>query len=178
MQTRTQTDTISVTATDVRTVMELVTEEISWLQEAYADVPSDFQLDEALVDCSLLVLNQVINAIRLQFYRNGELIREHAYLIRDGTQASSGPSSSPPLGYLPEETRVRLAVTPNPDQPKAIRDAWLARLGWQTATALRLPANATCQSYGALSSGGFGVERQLLVHPDYDRPVSAKHHAK
>jgi len=171
--TRSGTETTTITAGDVRQVMALTGQEIAAICNAAARIARDFDADSALVDCSLLALNDVITAIRLQFYVGQELVREYAYVIADQPREAYGPSPDrPPLGPIPDGARVRLIVNPNGRVCKEFRDGWFRRLGWTDAAPLRMPDGATHQAYGIFTSGGYAVERQLLVNPKYDRPVS------
>lgn len=149
-----------------------ITEEIVTVSRAAGEAGVDFDVDEALVDCSLLALNDIISSVHLQVYLGRELVREHAYVIADTPlQAWGPPPSEPPDGPVPDGARVRLTVAPNPHVARETRDEWFRRLGWVTAEPLEVPPGSTRHTYGAFASGGYGVERQLLVNPKYDRPV-------
>jgi hypothetical protein len=172
--TRTGTETTTITAGDVRQVMALTTEEITTICERAARVARDFDVDGAMVDCSIMALNDVICAIRLQLYREEEIVREYSYTIADAPLAASGPpADQPPIGSVPEGTRVRLIVETNDRVSTEVVQSWFRRLGWTTAKPLRRPAGVQAQTYGTFVSGGYGVERQLLVNPKYDRPAES-----
>jgi hypothetical protein len=172
--TRTGTETTTITAGDVRQVMALTTQEITTICERAAHVARDFDVDGAMVDCSLLALNDVIRVIRLQLYREGEIVREYSYTIADEPLVASGPPAhQPPIGSVPEGTRVRLTVQRNDRVSPEVADGWFRRLGWTTAKPLSCPEGVQAQTYGTFASGGYGVERQFLVNPKYDRPADS-----
>jgi hypothetical protein len=165
-----------IAADDVREVMGQTTLEIQTVCNAAARAARDFNVDNALVDCSLLALNNVITAIRLQLYFENEIVREHTYRITDEPLDAFGPGPDrPPAGpvSLPEGARIRLVVTRNDRKSAEYCDNWFRRLGWTTAKPLFIPPDARRHTYGAFVSGGFGIERQLLVNPKYDQPITA-----
>jgi hypothetical protein len=173
MSTTTRVESTSITAGDVRQVMAMTTQEITTICTAAGRVARDFDVDGALVDCSLLALNDIISAIHLQLYVEGEIVREYSYVIADHPLEAHGPpADQPPLGPVPEGARVRLTVTRNPSQAQEVGDAWFRRLGWSTAGPLHRPEGVTPTTYGTFVSGGYGVERQLLVNPKFDRPAA------
>ncbi len=172
MKTETRSGTETITASDVRQVWNLATTEISVICNAAAHLTRDFDVDSALVDVSLLALNDIIASVHLQLYVGDELVREHGYFISDEVLEAAGPPpNQPPLGRIPEGARIRLVAMPNPRQPQAICDAWFQRLGWMPADPLQMP-DTEYSTYGTFTSGGYGVERKLLINPKYDRPVS------
>jgi hypothetical protein len=172
-QARTLTQTTTITASDVREVMNLTTQEITYICERAANLAVDFDLDQAMIDCSLLALNDIISAIKLQAYLEDDLIAEYCYSIADEPLDAWGPDADDaPLVDLPPGTRIRIAVNRNPNQPKNVCDAWMERLGWYSAPQLRQQATGH-RVYGTFASGGYGVYRGLYVHPDFDRPVSS-----
>lgn len=174
MNTGTETRTTTISAGDVRKVMSLVTEETRAICEAAAALSRDFDHDKSLLDISVMVLNEVIKAIKLQIYLREELVTEYAYVILDQTAEAYGPpAGKPPLGRLPNGARLRLVVIPNPAVAVVTKDAWFRRLGWSDAKPLALPPGASYITYGAFSSGGFAVERSLLTNPKFDCPVDA-----
>jgi len=176
--TRTGTKTTTITAGDVRKVMAATTEEITTLCTRAGAVARDFNVDDALRDCSLFALNDIISAIRLQFYLGDELVREYAYVIAPSALTPEGPPpGQPPAGAIPPGARVRLVVSHNLATAREIRDGWFKRLGWGQCRPLQRPAGVQPQTYGTFASGGFGVERQLLVNPKYDQPVTDPDHA-
>jgi hypothetical protein len=171
-QSTTSSQTTTITAGDVREVMSLLTQEIETICAAAAQLSRDFDADDAMIDCSLLALNDVISTIRLQLYLGDELIREYTFEIADGLPEASGPPAhQPPLGEVPEGAHVRLAVSPNPRKCGSARNEWLGRLGWQVAEPLHRPGDLRHEVYGAHVSGGYGVTRHLYTNPRYDRPV-------
>jgi hypothetical protein len=62
---------------------------------------------------------------------------------------------------------------PNPRCPKEERDRLFQSLGWKDGAPLRRPPDVTAQLYGTFASGGYAVERQVLVNPKFDRLVAA-----
>ena len=173
MSTETVTTTQTITAADVREVMSMTTVEITAVCNAAARAARDFDIDGALVDCSLLALNDVITAIRLQLYCDDELVREHSYTLTGGPLGTFGPPpDQPPTGPVPDGARVRLVVTPNTRKAEDFREGWFRRLGWGNAKPLQIPKDARHETYGTFVSGGYGVERRLLVNPKYDLPVA------
>jgi hypothetical protein len=176
MLTQTQTTTFTLTASDVREVMQLTTQEICSIAAAFPELFAHIDVDGVLVDCSLFVLNSVIASLEVEFFLNGEVVRAYRYLVSDSGLTAFGPSASePPIGFLPPGTQVRIAVSSNPEQTSEYCNAWFNRLGWQTVEQLRIPDGVQYQAYGAFVSGRFGVERQLLVNPRFDQPVSTSH---
>lgn len=171
--TRATVDVLTTTANDVRNVMADMSVEIATICKAVAGIARDFNVDSAISDTSILVLNDVVSVVRLQFYAGDQLVREYAYFVADQPLEAFGPGADqPPLGYIPEHARVRLVVTPNPKRPADYSNDWFRRLGWSSAPSLVMPENASHETYGTHVSGGFGVERKLLVNPKFDRPLS------
>ena len=172
-QTQTATQTVSITAGDVRQVMAAVSREIRAICRTAAHAARDFDSDTAETDCGLLALQEVVSGFSLQFYVDNELVREYAYLIRDdGSLTTTGPSEeAPPTGYIPENARVRLTAISNPNVSKEHRDHWFQLLGWMPANPLSRPQGLTAQTYGSFASGTYGVQRQLLINPKFDQPV-------
>lgn len=171
MATRTATDTTTFAFADIREVWRQVGQEISAICRAAGAVASDFDSEKAIVDCNMLAMNNIIVALALQFYVGSEIIREYRYQVITGPFGDRKSGGDPPLGAIPTEARVRLVVTPNTAVPEDQRRRWLDRLGWRTARTLTAPAGAKHQVYGHFTSGGYGLERSVLVHPAYDRPV-------
>lgn len=173
MSTTTRSVSTTISATDVRAVMRDMTIEVDTICKAARAVVREFDLDSALVEVSMLVLNDVISVIRLQFYTGQELVREYRYtLLDDGTTASGPAPNNPPLvASFPPGTRVRLTVQRNPRQTDAFCNSWFQRLNWMAAAALHTPTTMTSQAYGTFASGGIGAERRLLVNPRFDQPL-------
>lgn len=170
--TRTGTETTTITAGDVRHVMRNFSEEINYLCNTAAKVARDFDADSAVVDCSLLALNDIVSRFCLQFYLGKELVREYSYRIACQTLEPSGPApNKAPTGSFPAGTRVRLVAHHNLRVPEDVRNEWFRRLGWKDVPPLECPPDVLQQRYGAFASGGFGLERHLLINPKYDRPM-------
>jgi hypothetical protein len=171
--TQTRSATTTIAGGDVRKVINLASQEIRAICSATAQVTRDFDTDQAEIDLALLCLNDVISAMALEVYLGDEIVRQYTFVIAAQLLPSWGPPpDQPPLGPVPPSARVRLTVTPNPAVAKELRDDWFRKLGWRDAEPLRLPEGATLQVYGTYVSGGYGVERQLLVNPKFDRPVA------
>jgi hypothetical protein len=170
--TRTGTATTTITAGDVRQVMADTTAEITTILKAAAQLAPDFDVDRAMVDCSLFALNDILQAIHLELYLADELVREYRYVIgEEPMQAQGPPADKPPLGTIPAGARVRLTITHNPSQAPERIEEWLRRLGWSPARPLRVPEGVRPETYGTFVCGGYGVERQLLANPKFDRPA-------
>lgn len=170
--TLTATHTVSVSANDVREVMRLITSDIQAVCRAAAQAAQTFDMDQALVDASLFVLNGVASAVNLEIYLDGTVIREYRFLLSDAASGPSGPpAGQPPLGYVPPGACIRLSVTPDPRTPAAERQAWYARLGWMDAEPLSYAPGTTQTAYGTFASGGLRVQRHLMSNPDYDRTI-------
>jgi hypothetical protein len=177
--TQNKTQTTTITANDIRSVMAQSSIELQAILHKASHLATDFHLDEAMSEISIFVLNDVISAIRLQVYCDDELVCEYKYTISDTALDASGPApENPPPGVFPEDARIRLVVTRNPNQPKEYVDRWLSTLGWSPAKPLHIPKDAVAETYGTFVSGGFGVERQLLINPKFDRPVTASEASK
>lgn len=171
-QTQTTTRSFSITAADVRVVMRSLAEEVRFLLKSMG-VGDLARFEGALVDVNILALNGIVSAAHLQFYLGDELVRAHSYVIAGEPQVAAGPPPDrAPVGRLPAGTQVRLVLTPNPELPREARDPWFKQLGWADARPLRLPEGVAATTYGRFASGGFGIERRLLVNPRYDRPVA------
>ncbi len=172
--TRTATETVSITAQDVRKVMSKWSRESRKICQAAAHASPDFDADTAEMEVAMLVLQEAICAFSLEFYVEQELVREYVFRIcDDGTLTETGPSAdNPPTGYIPEKARVRLTVTPNPQVTKEHRDHWFEMLGWADARLLTKPEGLRTQTYGSFASGGFGLQRTLRVNPKFDQPVA------
>jgi len=171
--TKSREETTTVSAANVREVMSMTSREISTILSRLSHIAPTFGVDKAMIDVSILTLNDVIESIHLQFYSGVELIREYRYVLANQALDPWGPSpDNPPMGIVPPDARVRLVVMPNPRQSKDFCDEWFKRLGWQYVSPLEMPDNMVHQAYGSFVSGGFGVERQLLSNPRFDTPVS------
>src|SRR5712691_9194195 len=81
MRTVPCSETVTLAASDVRQVMAWIAQEIETLCAAYRPRLGDLDLESALVDCSVLALNDVISQIRLQLGVGEELICEYVYDI-------------------------------------------------------------------------------------------------
>ena len=173
-KTQTATQTVSITAGDVRQVMSASSREMRSICKKAAHAAPDFDADAAEKDLALLALQAAISKFSLQFYKAGELVCEYSFVIcDDGSLTNSGSSEdASPTGYIPEGTRIRLTATPNPEVPKEHSDHWFDLLGWSTAKPLILPSGVTAKTYGSFASGSFGLQRQLLVNPKFDKPVT------
>lgn len=173
--TRSASETIAVTALDIREVFSQITLEVTVISRL-AGVPKDCDLGTALIDASLLALNDIVDAIRLQFYSPAkELIREHTYRVSGERLIAEGPPPDQPptsgLDCLPPGTRVRLVVSKKQSVSMEIWEDWLRRLGWKTAEPLQIPPDLRRERYGSLISGGYGVTREVAYNPKYDRPI-------
>ena len=90
----------------------------------------------------------------------------------DGTLTPNGPpADQPPVGYIPDDARVRLVAIRNPNAPPEHQAHWLKLLGSGTATPLVRPRGIAPEQYGTFVSGSYGVTRSLLVNPKFDRPI-------
>lgn len=167
------THTVSVSASDVRQVMRFISADIEAVCRAAAHAARAFNLDAALLDVSLLVLNGVAKGVSLEIHKDGVIVREYAFLLSDGPENTSGPpAGQPPLGYVPAGARIRVSVMPDTRVPAAERRAWFDRLGWVDAAPLTYPKDVTTTDFGAYGSGGLGVQRHLMSNPRYDRAAS------
>lgn len=165
--------TTTISSSDVRQVMRLVSMDVQAICQAAAHAALAFDLDDALTDISILVLNGVICGINLHIHLDNVVVREYSFVLKDAPSASSGPpAGQPPLGYVPAGAAIRLSVTPDTRTPEAERQAWFARLGWSSGTPLTYPQGATHSTYGSFGSGGLSVQRQLMTNPRYDRAAS------
>ena len=168
----TATHTVSVSSSDVRQVMQMITSDIQAVCRAAADAARTFDVDAALVDASILILNGVISGVALQIFLGTTIVREYRFELNDSQGGPSGPpAGQPPLGYVPEGARVRLTCTPDQRTPPAERQAWFDRLGWTNSEPLSHPSGTTDSSFGGFRSGGLFVERLLKSNPKYDRPA-------
>ena len=176
--TRTSTSTASHTATvsagDVREVMRLITSDVQAVCRAAAQAALSFDMDAALVDASILILNGIVRSVALQIYLSGTVVREYVFELSDSQAGTTGPpAGQPPLGYVPPGAKIRLSVTPDTRVSAAEREAWFARLGWTTdAAPLAYAAGTTQATYGAFRSGGLAIQRSWKVNPKYDRATS------
>ena len=168
----TATRTVSVSAADVREAMRLITLDVQAVCRAAAQAAQTFDMDQALIDTSILILNGIASAVNVQIFLDRTVIREYRFVLSDGPAGPSGPQGGqPPLGYVPPGARIRLSVTPDPRTPAAERDAWFARLNWTDAEPLSYAPGTTQATYGSFTSGGLRVKRQLMSNPNYDRPL-------
>lgn len=172
MPSATQVTVRNITASDVRSVMANIGREIATIAQFARgrSINPSFNLDDTIVDLSLLALNDIISSIHLQFYRGNTLVREYAYVILQEGRGSSGTSpDSPPLpSSLPSDVQLRLVIKRNPNLPKSTCDEWFRRLKWGSASALTVPANLRRSTYGSYGSGGYGMDRILLAGDDDD----------
>lgn len=168
----TSTTTISVSASDVRQIMRLITLDTQAVCRAASQAARTFDIDQALIDVSLLLLNGIVSGIGLQIYADSVVIREYRFQLTDAASGTAGlPAGQPPLGYVPPGARIRLNVTPDLRTPAAEREAWFDRLGWSDAAPLSYASGTTQTTYGTFVSGGLRVQRQLMSNPSYDRPI-------
>lgn len=162
--------THTISSTDVRKVMEWVSEEIERIVERARDLILDFDCDEALVDCSIFALNDVIADVRVQAYEGSTLISEYRFAIADDEIDASGPEAGEvPDAPMPSGAHLRLVVYPNPKKPRSYTQAWFERLHWHEVDDLDVPDDATHDQYGTFASGGYGVTRELTINPRYTR---------
>jgi hypothetical protein len=172
MSSYTDTATVTTNAADVRQIMAMATTEITTIAHTIPQGSCDFDVDAALCDCSIFVLNDVIDAIQLQIYLDTQIVREYRYQIVTGSLTPYGPpANQPPLGYVPPGARIRLTVSTNPNVSWDYAQAWYRRLGWQDVEPLDYPPNTHYVGYGNFVSGGLGLDRQMLSNPNYDRAV-------
>jgi len=172
LSTTTATDTITFAFADIREVWRAAGQEITTICRLAGAAAMGFDPDSSIIDVNLLAMNGVISAAALEIYIGSELVRRYHYRIVTDSLASHGPdATNPPMGAVPPGARVRLTATPNPQVPKPERDAWFSRLGWKTATPLDYPGGTKARAYGAFVSGGYGLERSVLVNPKYDQPL-------
>ena len=164
------TQTVTISASDVRQVMRQLTTEITTIchHAAANNVFVNFDLDDALTDISILFLNDIILGAEVQFYIGHTLVREYAYQVSDDALPASGPSASqPPLGSYPAGTLVRLTLSPNTAVEQSVRDDWFERLGWHYGELLDR-TDITATRYGVFANGNYALTRELLVNPRYD----------
>jgi hypothetical protein len=167
-ETYASTATHTITSADVRQVMQAVSDEIAGIVERAHNLIVEFDAEEALVDCSIFALNDVIEDIRVQAYEGGTLISEYRFAVADDEVAAAGPEAGDvPEAPMPAGARLRLVVNANPDKPKSYAQAWFDRLGWEPAADLDVPDDASHEQYGSFVSGGYGVTRELTVNPRY-----------
>jgi hypothetical protein len=174
MRTSTQTaaQTVTLTATNICVVNQLILREIQAAVESVPRAAATIDPETLETEVGILILNEVISDISLQIYVDREVVREYRYVITDQLREAWGPPAErPPLGPVPEGARIRVVVTPNPKTARETRDKWFRRLGWCDAEPLLRPAGVMYEAYGVFASGGFAVERQLLVNPKYDRSL-------
>ena len=172
-RTKTDTHTVTVTSADVREVMRLVTADIRAICQAAAQAKRLFDLDESLIDVSVMVVQGLIESVSLAIEVDRVVVREYKFRLVDGSAGTLGPpAGQPPLGPVPAGTRLRLYVFRDPRIPLEEYQAWIKQLGWSTGEPL-VYANGVRQTvYGAFKSGGLAVERSLKSDPAYDRPWS------
>ncbi len=169
----TQTHTVTISSNDVRQVMRYIGADIQAICQAASQATHAFNMDEALVDVSVLLLNGVISGVTLWIEKEGVVVREYGFQFVDAPGGAAGPpAGQPPLGYVPSGARVRLRVTADTRLPVAEREAWFDRLGWKDSEPLTYAQGTTQTTYGSFQSGGLSVERNLKANPAYDRPQS------
>jgi len=172
INTATGTHTVTVSAADVRETMRFISLDIQAVCRAAAQAALTFEMDQALIDVALLVLNGIASAVNLQIFLDRTVIREYRFQLSDAPAGPSGPpAGQPPLGYTPPNARIRLSVTPDQRTPASEREAWFDRLGWTDAEPLSYASGTTQATYGRFVSGGLRVQRQLMSNPNYDRSI-------
>ena len=167
----TATHTVTVTSADVREVMRLITGDVRAVCQAAAQAKRLFDLDENLVDISIMVLNGIVGSVHLVIELDRVVIREYQFRLVDDSAGPPGPpAGQPPLGHVPAGASLRLQVVRDPRVPEAEYQAWIKQLGWSAGEPLTYSGGVRQTVYGAFKSGGLAVERSLRSDPAYDRP--------
>lgn len=164
------THTVTVSASDVREVMRQITGDIRAVCQAAAQATKLLNLDETLLDVSIMVLNGLIQSVHLYIEINHIVIREYRFRLSDELAGAPGPpAGQPPLGYVPPCARLRLGVSRDPRVPEAEYQTWIKQLGWGEGEALTYATGTRQMVYGSFRSGGLAVERTLKMDPTYDK---------
>ncbi len=173
VNTFTATHTVTVTSADVREVMRLIASDVRAVCQAAAQARRLFDLDESLVDVSIMVLNGLVQSVHLVIELDRIVIREYQFKLVDGPAGTPGPpAGQPPLSHVPAGASLRLQVVRDPRVPEAEYQAWIKQLGWSAGEPLTYASGVRQSVYGAFKSGGLAVERSLKSDPAYDRPRS------
>lgn len=174
MPSYTQTNVVTTSALNIQEVMTLLSTEGAAIARAVSSITGPYDIDGALRDVSILTLNNVASRIMIQIFLGDQIVREYRYEVVTDARSSYGPPAhQPPIGYIPDGCRMRVAIGKNPRMAPDYVAAWLRRLGWEDASPLHYPAGTQSREYGAFASGNFGLTRNLLTNPQYDRPAQS-----
>lgn len=161
MPSATATQTLTVSSSDVRTVLALMRRETLAICSFMPSAGLDFNPEEVLNDITIMAMHDFLESVQLQIYVGDQLKREYRFLFCSTPQSAYGPSSdNPPTAPIPAGARMRLTTTRNPAQSDQEMDEMFTSLEWETAAPLKRPAGSDPRPYGAYSSGGYSVERQ------------------
>jgi hypothetical protein len=161
MTTTTRAQTQTVSGVDVRKVAEDMWQEIVAVYDVYGRYfPYDKQ--ELRRDLGLIMLWDMAEKIRVQFYDNDKVLRlSYEFLPLADPGAVHSPVGEFPRYEISPEWRVRVVAVETARKPANEVAEFYQQLGWRTSEALTITGTGTTEPYGSFRSGGFVVSREV-----------------
>jgi hypothetical protein len=164
--TKAQTQTISITGTDVREVADNCWEEIIDIHKTNGRAfPYDKQ--KLRTDLGQLLLWDMTDQVSVQFYEqvNGENVERlsYNYLPQTDPQAVSTQPGQYPRYTTSPDWRVRVVARYNRQKPEEKVREFFDALGWRPSDPLSRTSTGKTEEHGALTHGRFGVKRAVYT---------------
>ena len=163
---QTQTETITITGTDIRIVASNCKKEIKHIHNFYG---RDFPYDEQKLsnDIGLMLMYDVTDQISVQFFELviGQRIERlsYNYLPHVDPQANNSQPGDYPRYTIDPGWKVRITARYNPQKPEQEVREFFDAIGWRPSEPLTRTGAGKTQEHGAITSGQIGVKRAVYT---------------
>lgn len=162
MTSATRTATATTTNTSAVHIINLmlnVTRDVSALEHAWPRIGFT-HVQSSLTEVTQLLMEGIADAVFVVFHSDSAVVRSYRYVLGTDMEAWGPPAGEPPLGNLPHGVKAIIAVQRSSACPEELFRDWITRLGWETSS-LKMPGSSDYETYGAFTSGPYGMERAV-----------------